>query len=394
MRSLPDPCAGGSLEDLRDFVNVSDEEWPLYIAWLVAALRPSGPFTVMLIHGEQGSAKSTAARVARAIVDPNEAPVRREPRDGRDLVVAARNGWVVAYDNVSSLSQWLSDDIARLATGIGFGTRQLYTDTDEVIVNVSRPVVLNGITEVATRGDLLDRGLVLNLPAIKRYVPEERLWAAFRKAHPGILGALLDAAVCALAHVDTVDVEHLRMADFARWVIAAEPALGLAPGEFIRSYESNRASAVQLTLESSPIVPPIRVLGEVGFEGTASELLERLTSLVFDDISRRKGWPGAPHVLAGQLKRLAPALRKTGVAVTFERSASERRISIRTVAESSVTSVTILQEGFRERVVDEAVARGDDADDARDAPPQIDLKDGQGQLFALSRAEKPEGPRA
>jgi hypothetical protein len=241
MRSLPYPVNGSQLEALREFVNVADEDWPLYLGWLVAALRPAGPFTVMLVHGEQGSAKSTAVRVARAIVDPNEAPVRREPRDGRDLVVAARNGWVVAYDNVSYLPQWLSDDIARLATGIGFGTRQLYTDTDEVIVNVSRPVVLNGITEVATRGDLLDRGLVLSLPTIKTYTPEDEFWTAFDAAHPRILGALLDAAVCALRRIDEIEVGHLRMADFAKWVVAAEPALGLAPGQFIASYEDNRA---------------------------------------------------------------------------------------------------------------------------------------------------------
>ena len=139
MLALPAPALGGQLADVRPFANVTDSDWPLLIGWLVGALRPRGPYPVLLIHGEQGSAKSTLVRVCRSLLDPNEAPVRREPREGRDLIVAARNGHVVAFDNVGSkLSSELSDDLARLATGTGFGARQLYTDLDEVIVHVAR----------------------------------------------------------------------------------------------------------------------------------------------------------------------------------------------------------------------------------------------------------------
>jgi hypothetical protein len=89
MLALPYPISGGQLDDLREFVNVADDDWPLIVGWLVAALRPQGPYPVLPVHGEQGSAKSTTVRVLRELIDPNVAPLRSEPRNGRDLAVTA-----------------------------------------------------------------------------------------------------------------------------------------------------------------------------------------------------------------------------------------------------------------------------------------------------------------
>ncbi len=121
---------------------------------------------MLVLHGEQGSAKSTLVRILRALIDPNTAALRAAPRDERDLVIAARNSWCLALDNLSHLPDWLSDALCRLATGSGFATRELYTDAEETIFAAQRPIVLNGIEELATRGDLLDRALLLYLPAI------------------------------------------------------------------------------------------------------------------------------------------------------------------------------------------------------------------------------------
>src|SRR5262249_20593555 len=154
----------------------------------------TGPYAVLILTGEQGAAKSTMARLLRWLIDPNAAPLRSQPRDGRDLVIAARNSWVLAFDNLSYLPIWLSDCLCRLATGGGFATRELYTDADEVIFDSQRWVILTSIEDVASRGDLLDRAVILRLPAI----PEEKrrteaaFWVAADAARPAILGALLD----------------------------------------------------------------------------------------------------------------------------------------------------------------------------------------------------------
>ena len=75
--ALPEPGRGGSLSLLSNYVNVESRDLPLLIAWITAALRPVGPHPILVITGEQGSAKSTLARVCRLLTDPHIAPLRR-----------------------------------------------------------------------------------------------------------------------------------------------------------------------------------------------------------------------------------------------------------------------------------------------------------------------------
>jgi hypothetical protein len=152
MLPLLEPKDGGSVNDLRPFLNVADEDdFTLTVAWLVAALRGLGPYPILVIHGEQGCGKSSRERVCRELVDPNLAPLRRRPRDEQDLMIAANNGHIIALDNLSYLQTWLSDALCALATGGGLGKRELYSDAEEVILNAVRPIMLNGIEELATR---------------------------------------------------------------------------------------------------------------------------------------------------------------------------------------------------------------------------------------------------
>src|SRR5262249_54107928 len=150
------------------------------------------------------------------------------PRDERDLMIAAKNAWLMCFDNLSHLPTWISDALARLATGGGYATRELYSDAEEVIIDVQRPTILNGIEDIVTRADLLDRTLILELPTIdeKRRRPEQEFWSAFESTRPFLLGALLDAVSMALRRLPNVKCEQLpRLADFALWATAAEPAL-------------------------------------------------------------------------------------------------------------------------------------------------------------------------
>ena len=169
MQPLPVPVAGGSIEILRSFLNVqSDNDFVLVVAWALAVLRNRGPYPVIVLSGEQGSAKSTFSAILRALLDPNTAPLRALPREDRDLFIAASNGHVLAFDNVSGLPGWISDTLCRLATGGGFAVRQLYTDQDEVLFDAARPVILNGIEEIVTRPDLADRAVFLTLQPIRK----------------------------------------------------------------------------------------------------------------------------------------------------------------------------------------------------------------------------------
>jgi hypothetical protein len=237
-------------------------------------------------------------------------------------MIAANNGWCMALDNISYLSVWLSDALCRLATGGGFGTRELYTNDDEQLFDSMRPVILTGIEAVATRPDLLDRSILLDLPAIPKEnrKTEEELYAALELVRPSILGALLDAVSCALKNLPTVKLPSLpRMADFAKWVTAAEPALGWPAGTFLDVYHASQDDANDVALDAYAIVDPLRQLmkDEGRWEGKASELLFKLGQLAGDKAIKAEYWPKRPNALSGQLKRLAPNLRKIGLNVTF-----------------------------------------------------------------------------
>jgi hypothetical protein len=331
IKPLPAPVAGGDVNELKSFLTAKKTDWPLVLGWLVAALRPQGPYPVLCFSGEQGSGKSTQARALRALIDPNSAPVRAEPREPRDLAIAANNAWVISLDNLSYLQPWLSDALCRLATGGGFATRTLYADDEETIFDSQRPITLNGIEEVATRPDLLDRSLLVPLPAIteQRRKTEADYWVEFNEACPRILGALLDAVATGLRRLPDVHPVLPRMADFARWAVACEPALGLEDGAFLAAYSANARDAVEIALDASVIATPLRQFlnqqdGE--WEGTAGELLEGISRFAPERNARPKGWPNQANVLGGMLRRLAPNLRKAGICVRFERTNQHGRV--------------------------------------------------------------------
>jgi hypothetical protein len=118
---------------------------------------------LLAISGEQGSAKTVLSKMLKALVDPNVAPVRALPREQRELMIAANNGHVLAFDNLSGLPPWLSDALCRLATGGSFAVRQLYTNEDEILFQATRPLLVNGIEDVISRPDLADRSIFLTL---------------------------------------------------------------------------------------------------------------------------------------------------------------------------------------------------------------------------------------
>jgi hypothetical protein len=369
MMPLPIPFTGGSLETLRHFVNATDNDWPLVLAWLVAAVRPVGPYPVLCLHGEQGSAKSTSARALRRLVDPNKALIRVEPKEPRDLMIAANNGRVLAFDNLSHLPAWLSDALCRLSTGGGFSTRTLYENDEETIFDATRPVIVTGIEEVATRGDLIDRSLLLSLPAIPETQrrAESELWRDFEQVESMMLGALMSAVSAALRNLPTTKFETLpRMADFALWASAAEHGLSMPKGGFLLAYSGNRDNANELALESSPVAKEVIELAVEGeWSGTATDLLAALNLRAGYDESGGKshgkrqpdGWPKGARGLSGTLKRLAPNLRRVGVDIQFWREPDRRRrkmLTIRTVPESCVRNVRFVQTSVKQGMSSDA----------------------------------------
>lgn len=318
MQALPIPKQGGSVERLRTFVNVStDDDWILLVAWILATLRGRGPFPVLVLIGEQGTAKSTLTRILRALSDPGKAAERPLPGDDRDMAVAAENAYVLAFGNLSGLAAGKSDALCRLSTGGGFATRELYADRSEAVFDAMRPIILNGIDEFVNRPDLGDRAILLHLEPIlaEKRQSEADLWAAFDAARPEILGALLDAVAVGFATLPGLSPVPLpRMADFANWGRACERAYA-APGAFMRAYQGNRAGMVDATLDGDPVAAGVRKLAQQpgGWEGTATELLAALQEFYGD--ARGVALPKTAKALSDRVRRLATFLRVGGVHV-------------------------------------------------------------------------------
>ena len=340
----------------------SQNDCVLVVSWLLAALRSSGPYPVLAISGEQGSAKTVLSKMLRALVDPNVAPVRALPRDERELFVAADNAHVLAFDNVSGLRPWLSDALCRLASGGGFAVRRLYTDQDEVLFDAARPVILNGIEEVITRPDLADRSIFLTLPPVAdaRRQPERELWRQFELARSGILGALLDLVVHGLRILPDVGMDRLpRMADFAIWAAACEPALW-RPGTFHRAYEANRRAAIDGIIDADPVAACVReIMAErSSWIGSAADLLRAGAERGVDGILRdRTGWPQNPRAIAGRLRRAQSFLRVLGIDITFSRGGRDGSRIIRMRAHSKVPSAPSAPPRFRTRALNKPPPR-------------------------------------
>lgn len=333
---LPYPADEGTIDDLRPFLNIrSDDDFMLVAAWAAFSLCPRGPYPVLVLQGEQGSAKSTTVRVLRALVDPAVEPLRALPRSERDLAIAAGNAWVLAFDNLSGIRDWLSDSLCRLATGGGFATRHLYTDDEEIIFSAKRPIILNGIDDIATPGDLQERSVLVSLPSIleDERREENTFWADFEAVRPRIFGALLSGVSAALRNADHVHLERKpRMADFAVRATAMEDAFGWEPGSFVAVYQANRQQASETLLANEPIADAIeKLLGDGGsvWSGTATELLKMLGFYVNDTIKRSRAWSGGPQALSRRLKRIAPALRTAGIEYTeHEQGHRKRKVKV------------------------------------------------------------------
>ncbi len=359
---LPMPHEGGNLAELRDLLNMDEDGWILAIAWLLFSFYPKYPHPILVFHGEQGTGKSFTAQILKSLVDPGKAPLIPKIADLRNLAITAENRWVLVYDNLSSLSADQSDALCRISTGGGFSTRTLYGYTEETVFEFIRPQMITGIDEIASRGDLLERSLMVELMTIPEdeRLTEAELEERLELLRSRIFGALLMALSQTLKQLPSVEPDILpRMADFARFAIAAETALDMPEGSFMRVYAGNRESAHVTAVESSPVAVAIMRLmqSRESWQGTPSELLEALNLLVDDATRKKRNWSGTPKALGKALKRLAPDLRGVGIDIVRpERSSRKRWIRLEKMAEqTSQTSQT-----------SEPKQDGDDSDDVSD----------------------------
>jgi hypothetical protein len=318
MRPLPAPQTPAQLDKLWDHLNIPENRRLLLLAWILDSYRPDTPFPILELCGEQGSAKSSAQRHLRDLIDPNKVPLRGRPKSVEDIYVGAANNWLVSFENLSHLTPEQQDALCTLSTGGGFATRQFYTNGDEHVLESKRPVVINGINPVASQPDLIERVISIEAPVIPpdQRKDEQTLEAAWQEDYPSILAGLMDLFADALRLLPSIKLTHKhRMADYQLLGEAVAQAQGHPAGHFSTRYAAAVNEGIDRSLETYGIANALQVFTysmKNPWEGNYLSLLGDLNLQMGID---RSHWPKSVKGFANQLKRITPGLRRRGISI-------------------------------------------------------------------------------
>ncbi|BAS67779.1 hypothetical protein [Bathymodiolus septemdierum thioautotrophic gill symbiont] len=328
MKALPMPKAGGNIELLKQHLNINERDFPLIVGWLLMSLQAdSGAYPILILQSEEGSAKTTTTRLLRRLIDPNTNLISARPKNEDDLMLIASCNHALAIDNLSGININVSDTLCGISTGTASSKRKLFSDMDIISIKAKRPIILNGIDDIATRGDLASRSLVINLPRLTSQKDERQVKQAFNQDYPYIFGALLSKLSIALNTIDTVKIDNPpRMLDFAKWASSSESV----QGEFMDSYQHNINQATYNAIEASTFANTIYTLiNKVSkWSGTATELLTVLDNKVNDRIRMSRNWVDSPEKVSKQLKRFQSLFRKVGIVISKAKLDGKRVITI------------------------------------------------------------------
>ena len=320
--ALSEPERGAaSWGDLGQFINAgTDHDLTLIWAWALCAARQKegrGQYPILLLHGEQGSGKTEAARMLEAMIDPSQLTGRTMPRDPGDIWITAGNRHLLSFDNVSTISGHFADDIAPLATHGSYTKKKLYTNDEEWTVSAARPLCFAGIPgTLLNRNDLADRAIAIELRPLEKRGDLAKLLREFQALRPALLGLLYDGLSAGLRNLpETTLARGPRMFDSCLWAEACAPGLGIEPGVIPEAWIANRSQADSAALEADDVAQAVvrflkAQMPEKIWKGSASNMLAILKDREFD-LAKAPHWPRSALALGVKLRRLAPSLRAT-----------------------------------------------------------------------------------
>lgn len=325
-------------DQFMNLLNVKDEGNKLLLkCYIISLLIPDIPKPILMLYGEQGSAKSTLQELIKMLIDPSILKTITFTRDINELVQVLSQNYIIFFDNVSEIKDWISDQLCRAVTGSGFSKRQLYTDDESKLYAFMRVIGFNGINLGSSKADLLDRGLLVELERI----PDEQrkkiqeIWAEFERIKPSLLGYILDILVKVIQFKESdqkIEIKKFpRMADFAEFGEIISRCMGYQENEFLDAYYKNIRLQTQQAIDANVVASVIVYFMEEKKEwiGTASELLDKLKTKAEEmkiDI-KSSYWPKASHILSRRLNQIKTNLRSIGISIERQKD-SNRNLTL------------------------------------------------------------------
>jgi hypothetical protein len=326
---LPTPIAGGDLNALQSLLNLDQDNWVIVLLWLLQSLKPAAEYPILVVMAPPRVGKTTSSETLKNTIDPSTVSMLPSVGDVRNFAVTCSNRRIVAIDNLSNLTPDQSDILCRAATGGGYSHRTLHSDSDETTIGFLNPQILNGIEAVATRGDLLDRSLQIVLSPPSERISRSTFKTKFAELHPAILGALLTLLSDVLRVMPEVAGQSgqssERFTELVEIGLAVEKVLNWPIGTVDRVLKTARSEAHEIAVDSSPVGAAIRELmanppDRAEWRGTAAQLLNTLSQIVPEKISRGKYWPADSTRLAKILTRIGSDLEAIGIPIKRQKS--------------------------------------------------------------------------
>jgi hypothetical protein len=347
LKALPDPERGGSIKDLASsYANLkTNRDKRLFTAYAVTLPLPHVGRPIFNASGVMESGKTTIQRLLKRLIDPT-APetVRFDPRD---FLQKASHAYILMLDNQNTMPEWAADTTCRLVTGEADSKRKLYTDDEDVIIELKRGVLLNGINLPTDRGDVLDRSLVVELERIpdRERRTEDEMWERFGKEHPRLLGALFDVLSKAIARKASLKLSRRpRLADWGEYAASVYEVMGWGAETFLRDWDEVVKVQNQATLDGSPVAQAVIKFMEDKDEyfATSSELhrkLEGVAESLGVSIVRDKAWPKSARWLWRRIKEVLPLLVAAGIEAVREHTDKGTAIALRKAPRNDVSNV-------------------------------------------------------
>jgi hypothetical protein len=295
-----------------------------------------------MLHGPEGAAKSACQRLIKSLVDPSSTVLLRLKKKEEDIILQLAHNYLIYYDNVSELKEWISDLLCMAATGTSFSKRLLYFDEEEMVFELIRAIGFNGINLAANKADLLDRGLNIELEGIDETVIktfEKEILPKFNSLKPQVLSCIFDI----VSKVLKMEAEggiglnsRSRMADWEEYAEMISRCMGYKDMEFINAYRENRKTKTEVIIDETPVAEAIVNLmvlekleqvadgngggswtqnleRELIWTGSPSQLLALLKPIASDDLKidvyRNELWPKAPRILSRRLNQVKTSLK-------------------------------------------------------------------------------------